>query len=140
MNVVLVAHGEFQAFRPVPGLQYFITPVFRNSDANSRTAVSSSTTRIVSLPPGIGSRLLLSSPALAGFQVDFGAAGTLPICTTNQELIVRLLRLGLEPAASAVTVPSGTLHITNLHVDSEFVVVAEVDDVVAAATSDSGTS
>ena len=29
--------------------------------------------------------------------------------------------LGLEPAASAVTVPSGTLHITNLHVDSEFV-------------------
>ena len=59
---------------------------------------------------------------------------------TNQELIVRLLRLGLEPAASAVTVPSGTLHITNLHVDSEFVVVAEVDDVVAAATGASGTS
>jgi len=59
---------------------------------------------------------------------------------TSQELIVRLLRLGLEPTASAVTVPSGTLHITNLHVDSEFVVVAEVDDVVAAATGASGTS
>ena len=58
----------------------------------------------------------------------------------NQELIVRLSRLGLEPATSAVTVPSGTLHITNLHVDSEFVVVAEVDDVVAAATGASGTS
>ena len=47
---------------------------------------------------------------------------------------------GLEPTASAVTVPSGALHITNLHVDSEFVVVAEVDDVVAAATGASGTS
>ena len=47
---------------------------------------------------------------------------------------------GLEPAASAVTVRSGTLRITNLHVDSEFVVVAEVDDVVAAATGASGTS
>ena len=50
---------------------------------------------------------------------------------------------GIEPAdprSLAVTVPSGTLHITNLHVDSEFVVVAEVDDVVAAATGASGTS
>ena len=45
-----------------------------------------------------------------------------------------------EPAASTVTVPSGTLHITNLHVDSEFVVVAKVDDVVAAAAGASGTS
>lgn len=59
---------------------------------------------------------------------------------TSQELIVRLLRLGLKPAASAVTAPSGTLHITNLHVDSKFVVVAKVDDVVAAATGASGTS
>jgi len=64
--------------------------------------------------------------------------------TTEQirwkELIGRFLRLGLEPAASPVTVPSGTLHITNLHVDSEFVIVAEVNDVVAAATGASGTS
>ena len=39
---------------------------------------------------------------------------------------------GLELAASAVTVRSGTLHITNLHVDSKFVIIAEVNDVVAA--------
>src|SRR5262249_20772149 len=43
-------------------------------------------------------------------------------------------------AASAVTVPSGTLHITNLHVDSKFVIVAEVNDVVAAVAGASGTT
>jgi hypothetical protein len=48
--------------------------------------------------------------------------------------------MGLEPAASAVTVPSGTLYITNLHVDSEFVIVAEVNDVVAAVAGASGTT
>ena len=47
---------------------------------------------------------------------------------------------GLEPAASAVTVPSGTLHITNLHVDPEFVIVAEVNDVAAAVAGASGTT
>ena len=46
----------------------------------------------------------------------------------------------LEPAASAVTVPSGTLPIANLHVDSEFVIVAEVNDVVAAVAAASGTT
>jgi hypothetical protein len=46
---------------------------------------------------------------------------------------------GLEPAASAVIVPSGTLHIANLHVDSEFVIVAEVNDVVAAVAGASRT-
>ena len=71
---------------------------------------------------------------------EVGTLGNLSDFATNKELVVRLLRLGLEPVASAVTVPSGTLHITNLHVDSEFVVVAEVDDVVAAATGASGTS
>jgi hypothetical protein len=43
---------------------------------------------------------------------------------------------GLEPAASAV--PSGTLHIANLHVDSEFVIVAEVNDVMATFAGASG--
>jgi hypothetical protein len=47
---------------------------------------------------------------------------------------------GLEPAASAVTVPSGTLHIANFHVDSEFVIVAEVNDVVAAVAGASRTT
>jgi hypothetical protein len=47
---------------------------------------------------------------------------------------------GLEPAASAVTVPSWTLHITHLHVDSEFVIVAEVNDVVAAVAGAAGTT
>ena len=46
----------------------------------------------------------------------------------------------LTRAASAVTVPSGTLHITNLHVDSEFVIVAEINDVVAAVAGASGTT
>ena len=47
---------------------------------------------------------------------------------------------GLEPAASGAIVPSGTLRITNLHVDSEFVIVAEVNDVVAAVAGASGTT
>jgi hypothetical protein len=47
---------------------------------------------------------------------------------------------GLEPAASAATVPSGMLHITNFHVDSVFVIIAEVNDVVAAVAGASGTT
>src|SRR5215467_8312959 len=41
---------------------------------------------------------------------------------------------------SVAIVPSGTLRITNLHVDSEFVIVAEVNDVVAAVAGASGTT
>ena len=88
------------------------------------------------LLPVAGEFFLLTLPFIErGNRTRVGSAQP-----TTQELIVRLLRLEVEPAASAVTVPSGTLHITNLHVDSEFVVVAEVDDVVAAATGASGTS
>jgi len=70
-----------------------------------------------------------------------------PICTLIgcREIRGTLLEgmagtTGLEPAASAVIVPSGTLRITNLHVDSEFVIVAEVNDVVAAVAAASGTT
>ena len=41
---------------------------------------------------------------------------------------------------SAGTVPSGALHITNLHVDSEFVIVAEINEVVAAVAGACGTT
>ena len=90
---------------------------------------------------------LILARGLTGFPSQSKGCKSAPICTLIAcgEIRGTLFgrnggTTGLEHAASAVTVPSGTLHITNLHVDSEFVIVAEINDVVAAVAGASGTT